>query len=499
VVIADNELAGWTGGAVVPAGTVDFPDREAPEDYGDGPRMLPEDAKRVRIERNYIHHNARSSFGYGVLVSGSAYATVYGNTFDFNRHDVTSEGQSFSGYVVRFNYMLENAYTYGDHSYTPHLDVHGTGNKQHYGGIAGEYHLIERNTIRGEQEYDCSLGLFCKTRAALALRGRSTRGLLFRRNILVQDGFGEAFVFKGGDDPSLIPAIPATFGFQQRDNDFDTDTSSELVAGDFDGDGRTDVLLTNGTSWMLSRAGVRPWEFLRPATALRDDLGFADIDNDGATDVLFRNGRGELGYYPRGASASITALTRSPVPARDLRFGDFDGDGTTDIFSTRNGQWRIWYGATRAWANAARSGAPLANLLFGEFDDVVGTDVATVRGSEWSYSSGATKRWAHLNTRLRPSFSGAVAADFDGNGRTDLAFDDGGTWRFSADGRRALRLLRRKHGAVGPLHRLLIGRFQGGTRATVVAFDPRNRNQFAIWRGLGSDAQFVRLSQQGMR
>lgn len=93
----------------------------------------------------------------------------------------------------------------------------------------------------------------------------------------------------------------------------------------------------------------------------------------------------------------------------------------------------------------------------------------------------------------------AVAADFDGNGRTDIAFDDGGTWRFSPDGRGPLQLLRRKHGAVVALNRLLIGRFQGGAKAMVVAFDPRNRNQFAIWRGLGSDAQFVRLSQQGVR
>jgi hypothetical protein len=245
--------------------------------------------------------------------------------------------------------------------------------------------------------------------------------------------------------------------------------------------------------------GVRPWEFLRPAAALRDDLAFADIDNDGATDVLFRDSRGELGYYPRGASSSITPLTKSPVPARDLRFGDFDGDGKTDIFYTRNDQWRIWYGSTRAWANAAQSKAALVNLLFGEFDDVKGTDVATIRGREWSYSSAAAKRWARLNKRLKPSFAGAVAADFDGNERTDIAFDDAGWWRFSPDGRRPLQLLRRKQGSVGPLQRLLIGRFQGGSKAMVVAFDPRNRNQFAIWRGLGSDARFVRLSQQGMR
>ena len=96
-----------------------------------------------------------------------------------------------------------------------------------------------------------------------------------------------------------------------------------------------------------------------------------------------------------------------------------------------------------------------------------------------------------------------MAADFDGNGRTDIAISDGQTWRYSRDGRGRLTMLR--HGAPNPpyppLKRLLIGRFDGGPRAGVVSlslrpriigfgrdarvvFDPGER--LLIWPGLGA-------------
>lgn len=65
VVIADNELDEWPGLGVKATGTVDF--LEPPPGY-DGPRMRPADAGLVRVERNYIHHNARDEGGYGVVV-----------------------------------------------------------------------------------------------------------------------------------------------------------------------------------------------------------------------------------------------------------------------------------------------------------------------------------------------------------------------------------------------------------------------------------------------
>ena len=97
------------------------------------------------------------------------------------------------------------------------------------------------------------------------------------------------------------------------------------------------------------------------------------------------------------------------------------------------------------------------------------------------------------------SFRDAVAADFDGNGKTDIAFGDH-AWRYSPDGRGALRTLRRDEASPNPpLHRLLVGNFNGEPRATVVWYGKHDPKNFGIWRGLGSLHSFVKLSEQKMR
>ena len=500
VVIADNELYGWPGAAVDVVGTVSWEDREAPPGY-DGPRMTREDAPKVRVERNYIHHNARDGGGYGVTIGGSSYVTITGNVFDFNRHAVASGGFSFSGYLARFNYVLEGGYKYGSGYYGSHFDVHGTGSgSPHWvGGGAGEYHEIAFNTIRGDQRYHCKVNSsLCKVRGGLALRGRPSDSMDWVGNVLVHSK-DDAVVLKKGDDDRLSPLIPSTFNLRSRGNDHNADRSGEIAAGDFDGDGRTDVFLSNGTGWFISRAGIRPWEFLRPSDKLVRDLGFADIDNDGATDVIHRDGAGNLGYVKSGAAPDLTPLTRSPVPVRDLRFGDFDGDGLTDIFRTRDRQWHVWYGRTGAWTPTQTSAQPISGLLFGEFDGVGGTDVAAVTKDAWSYSSGATTPWRKLNDKLKSPFSGAVAADFDGNGATDIAFGDKDPWRYSPNGSAPFARLRRADPSDRPLHKLLVGNFDGEPRATVVGYGPRDHKVFGLWRGLGAQSSFVKLSEQRMR
>ena len=99
------------------------------------------DAGLVRIERNFIHHNARDDGGYGVDVSGGSFVTITGNVFNYNRHAVTATGKGHSGYVARFNYVLQGGYredpnvAYGG-SYNQHMDVHGEP-AGGYGGAGG--------------------------------------------------------------------------------------------------------------------------------------------------------------------------------------------------------------------------------------------------------------------------------------------------------------------------------------------------------------------------
>jgi hypothetical protein len=515
IVISGNEIEGFNS-AVEIAGTIHS---DYPADYDQAceprpcPHPEPGDAALVRVERNYIHNNAMQGGGYGVVVDGGGYATVEGNVFAFNNHSVAAGGGAYSGYVARFNYVLRGVLTFGSDDTYPHsFDVHGRGQAgegKFQGGPAGTYFDVSFNAVLGEQDYGF-LGRL--TRAAFALRGRPAQGAQFAGNVLAHDDFDEAVKLRAGNDDGLDEDRPGTFNLHSGGNRYDTDYSTELATGDFDGDGRTDIFVANGTAWFYSRAGIRPWEYLRPSNKRVGELAFADIDNDGVTDVLYRDPAGRLGYVKSGTAAPVTPLTYLPVAIRDLRFGDFDGDRLTDMFYTRRKQWQVWYGGTRTWTPRQTSDRPISGLLFGEVDAVRGTDVVGINAGGWSYSSAATQRWARLNDRLTSSFSKAVAADFDGNGRTDIAIGDGQKWRYSRDGRSPLGVLRNGNVALtyGALNRLPIGRFDGGPRHKVISFSltpygsPGNIRYspgewLVIWHGLGSHGDFSLRSTQAMR
>jgi hypothetical protein len=500
VVIADNEINEWPDAGVAVSGTVK---EDVPSAAYTGPRMTRADAGLIRVERNYIHNNARDQAGYGVEVDGSAYVTIEGNVFDFNRHDVSADYLAYKGYIARFNYLLEGGFQYGQ-TYGQHFDVHGSGNAEsrkdhHYdGGTAGEYFQIAYNTIRGAQ----TSGLFDITRPAFELRGKPSIGAEFTDNVLVHGSYGEAIKLKPGvsysPDPTVYPGLnagyPSSFNLTMARNEYDTDHSGEIAAGDFDGDGRTDVFVANGTAWFFSRAGQQPWELLHESTKLTGELAFADVDNDGVTDVLYRDGSGRLGYLKSGR-APLAALTTVPVAIRDLRFVDFDGDGKTDIFYTRANSWHVWYGRDRQWTQTGSSGEPLAKMLFGEFDAVKGTDIAAAVNGGWSYSSASTAPWARLNATLMPSFASATAADFDADGRTDIAFGSRRLWKVSLGGRGPLQTLRIGPGFT-PVNRLLLGHFDAGNpRVQAVGFDG---SRLFSWHGLGNGNSFRLLSRQPM-
>jgi hypothetical protein len=473
VVVADSEIERFHN-AVNVNGTVQA---DTPSDYRkESPsHLLPSDADLVRVERNYLHHNLSKSGGYGVVVGGGAYAEIEGNVLEFNNHSIAASGRAYSGYVARFNYVLRGYYD--NHAgKPPHMfDVHGRGKaneKEYSGGPAGTYFEVALNTFLRGNDF------------ALKVRGTPMLGVHFSGNVAVHDDIDDAVEYEGKRS-------------HKRDNRLGVDYSGEIATGDFDGDGRSDVFVANGTAWFMSRGGRLPWEYLRPSNKRTRELGFADIDNDRRTDVLYRSGDGRVGYI-RGGRGDLVGLTSAAVPMKELRFGDFDSDGRTDIFYTQSGQWNVWSAATRAWRRTQQSSKAVSDLLFGEFDVVKGTDVVGINSDGWAYSSGASGPWQRMNGRLTKSFDNAVAADVDGGPGSDIVFGGkGNSWRYSRDGRSALTPLRAGSGDVSHVR---VGRFDGGPREGIVSFGyASNRHRLGLWRSLGNGQGTVSFSEQNMR
>jgi hypothetical protein len=489
--IRDDEMNEWTA-AAVDVGSTRRDDMPSDWDIPEVPTRA--FAAEIVVEQNVLHHNARDGGGYGVSVGSGAHASILGNVFESNRHAVASNGRPYSGYQARFNYVQEGGFR-DNGSYQQHFDVHGMGPK-HNGGLAGQYYEITNNTVRGEQTYYAIM-----TRPALELRGRPSEGMYFSDNVLVHDDVDAAVRRKGIQGPA------SEYALHMSGNAFDVDYSKDLAVGDFDGDGRTDVFLANGTGWFVSRAGAEPWQFLKASRERLDALGFADMNGDRVTDVVMREPDGTLEYLPFGAGAPVV-IGQSPVEASHLRFGDFDGDGKMDVFRRdASGGWWILYAGTGTWTSAGSWPTPLSELRFGQFDDQPGTDVLAALDKGWAIRSSATAPWFVINGQLVTSLKDSVVADFDGDGRDDVGFIAlEKSWTFVAAGRGSAKSLRPWMSGDPERSGLpfYVGRFEkGATKAQVLTWrfegGAHYERTFSLWKGRGANVLFVDHSRLDMR
>lgn len=63
----------------------------------------------ITVHHNWIHHNQRNGFGYGVVLYGETYAEIYRNLFNFDRHAIAADGSANSGYSAHDNVHLGTA------------------------------------------------------------------------------------------------------------------------------------------------------------------------------------------------------------------------------------------------------------------------------------------------------------------------------------------------------------------------------------------------------
>ena len=217
--------------------------------------------------------------------------------------------------------------------------------------------------------------------------------------------------------------------------------------GDFNGDGRDDIL------WRHSSGVIGEWQG-RPdggfvnasgvaANAVDNSwsvVGVDDFNGDGRSDVFWRHSSGVITQWLGQPDGSFTNNSGAAANAVDNSWsvagtGDFNGDGRADVL------WRHSSGAFAEWQGSA-SGALInvGGVMGGAAGTVVGTgdfngdgfDDVLVRGSaggltEWL--GQATGQFSAFVPGLQLSdlnWKIAEIGDFDGDGRDDVL------WRHSS-------------------------------------------------------------------
>lgn len=173
------------------------------------------------------------------------------------------------------------------------------------------------------------------------------------------------------------------------------------LAGDFDGDGATDIAVPSSTGWRVSLSrppgnfSTSDWSIDPRSYAA---AGVADVDGDGRSDIVFATGTPKRWAVARSTGSSFetslwSADTGTPVIDASTvatLLGDFDGDGRTDVLVGKSAQL-----LSHGWALYRSTGTSFASATGGLFP------------TSASYPSAADARW--------------VALDSNGDGLTDLA------------------------------------------------------------------------------
>ena len=420
----------------------------------------------VRVHHNVFQFNRRQEhngtcernygLGYGINV-GPGSVVIEGNVFDHNRHDIASNGQPGSFYTARYNLVLTGLV---QHSF----DVHGGKDRQDCTNIAGSAFVIDHNTF------------LHANKPSVRFRGIPMKFAAIYKNETRFDNTEDAFNqinsrgnFSVTDNRTNVNRFPAwliSFGgstfWQWRQ--FEAQDLGLVAAGDFDGDGASDVIRSISTGWQWSRSGREGWAFLNTHTNPISQLAFGDFVGFRSTDIV--RATGTEWQVSDGGSSQWRKLITTTAPLSSAAFGDFEGDGKTDAFFADGTRWTIlnnYLPVTRRHYNEPYK---LSELRFGNFVGDSKLDVVRSTGSEWLVWDRISRTWNQLNVSSH-SLANLTLADFNGDGFTDIARNGSGGWVVSWGGRSSWQVLNASVDV--SLNSQLVADFNGDRKADVLS------------------------------
>ncbi|MBZ5705192.1 MAG: FG-GAP-like repeat-containing protein [Acidobacteriia bacterium] len=212
-----------------------------------------------------------------------------------------------------------------------------------------------------------------------------------------------------------------------------------VVADDFDGNGKQDLIVTNSqdnTVSVLSGNGDGTFKLLRKLTTgasphgimkgdfNRDHLDDVLIANTGESDLTLFRGNGDLTFQ------KALLFTTGPNPL-NITGGDFNGDGRVDVVTTNStaSTVSVLMAVLRGGLFSTHVDLTIAGTAVGVatgdfsgdgFDDIAAT-TAGIDGVSVLLSNGDGTFKPHVDFAAGVDPVSATAGDFNGDGKIDLA------------------------------------------------------------------------------
>ena len=214
-----------------------------------------------------------------------------------------------------------------------------------------------------------------------------------------------------------------------------------VIAGDFNGDRKTDILFENTTTgdryvWLMNGttyAGSVDLGLLDPVWKI---AALADFNGDGKTDILFENTTTGDRYLWLMNGAAYSGSVDLGVVSTDWHIAaaaDFNGDGNPDIVfeNTVTGQRYVWLMHGTTYASSVSLGVVSTDLKIvgtGDFNgdgnvDLVWENSVTGKRVVWFMHGTVFDSSVSLGF-VSTDWHIAAAGDFSGDGKPDILFEN---------------------------------------------------------------------------